>query len=132
MLGIIIVLGVTEPCDCCHSEIIEHRGIFIIKKEDISTYLSKYNPVQLKWDSRVSINNDYQSFNFGETKGLTFERVMIYPTEAMTKWIQNNNSRLEASTRAKFYVGITRAKYSVAIVFDYDEKNIEDCVKYLQ
>src|SRR5690554_77252 len=123
--------NVTEPCDCCHSEITEHIGIFIIKKEDISTYLSKYNPVQLKWDSRVLVNTSYQSFNFGETKGLTFERVMIYPTEAMTRWIKNNNSKLESSTRAKFYVGITRAKYSVAIVYDYDDKNIDDCIKYI-
>ena len=123
-------LKVTQPCDCCHNEIIEHSGIFIIKKEDVTTYLSKYNPIQLKWNSGVSVNKNYQSFNFGETKGLTFDRVMIYPTEAMIKWIQNNNSRLESSTRAKFYVGITRAKYSVAIVFDYDEKNIKDCAKY--
>lgn len=120
---------VTEPCDCCHNEIIEHCGIFIIKKEEISAYLAKYNPVQLRWDSRVSVNKDYQYFNFGETKGLTFERVMIYPTEAMIQWMQNNNAKLESSTRAKFYVGITRAKYSVAIVIDKDEKIIKDCLK---
>lgn len=124
-------LKVTEPCDCCHSKIIEHSGVFIIKKEDITSYLSKYNPIQLKWDSRVPVDNNYQSFNFGETKGLTFERVLIYPTEAMTTWIQNNNSRLESATRAKLYVGITRARYSVAIVFDYNEKKIKDCIKYI-
>ncbi len=120
----------TEPCHCCHNDIVKHKGIFIVRKKDVSTYLSKYNPVQLKWDSRVSVNKDYQSFNFGETKGLTFERVLIYPTEAMKNWIQNNNSKLESSTRAKLYVGITRAIYSVAIVFDYDDKNVKDCVKY--
>lgn len=123
-------LKATEPCDCCHNVIVEHTGIFILKKEDVSTYLLKYNPIQLKWDDRVSINKDYQSFNFGETKGLTFDRVVIYPTEAMIKWMQNNNSKLESSTRAKFYVGITRAKYSVAIVFNYDDKIIKDCIKY--
>lgn len=122
--------NVTEPCDCCHNETVDHRGVFAIKKDDVSAYLSKYNPIQLKWDSRAVVDNGYQSFNFGETKGLTFERVIIYPTEAMIKWIKNNNSRLEPSTRAKFYVALTRAKYSVAIIFDYDDNDLNGCIKY--
>ncbi|MCK0124588.1 UvrD-helicase domain-containing protein [Gelidibacter sp. F2691] len=120
----------TEPCDCCHNEIVDHIGVFIIKKEDVSGYLLKYNPIQLKWDSRVSVNQEYQSFNFGESKGLTYERVLIYPTDAMINWIKDNRSKLEPSTRAKFYVGVTRAKYSVAIVYDYNDNEIKDCVKY--
>lgn len=122
---------ITEPCDCCGNEKIEHAGIFIIKKEDVIKYLAKYNPIQLKWDSRVSANESYSSLNFGESKGRTFDRVAIYPTEAMINWIKSNKSKLEPSTRAKFYVGITRARYSVAIIFDYDQNEIEDCIKYI-
>ena len=58
--------------------------------------------------------------NFGESKGATFDRVLIYPTVDMINWIVNNKSKLTDGARAKFYVGLTRAKYSVAVIFDYD------------
>lgn len=121
---------ITEPCDCCNNGKTEHTGIFIIKKNDVIKYLEKYNPVQLKWDSRVFINDSYSSMNLGESKGRTYERVIIYPTQGMINWIKNNQSNLEPSTRAKFYVGLTRARYSVAIVYDYDNNDVPDCVKY--
>jgi DNA helicase-2/ATP-dependent DNA helicase PcrA len=40
------------------------------------------------------------------------------------EWIKNNSSDLETTSRCKFYVAITRARYSVAIVYDY--KDTED------
>lgn len=64
--------------------------------------------------------------NLGESKGLTFDRVLIYPTAAMVKWVKNNNYPLKNSARAKLYVGLTRAKYSVAIVMDFDRDDIFD------
>ncbi|MDR1945087.1 MAG: hypothetical protein LBQ59_03230 [Candidatus Peribacteria bacterium] len=39
----------------------------------------------------------------------------------MKDWIQDNNKTLPNETKAKFYVAITRAKYSVAIVYDYKD-----------
>ena len=39
----------------------------------------------------------------------------------MKKWIKNPSVTLNESTKAKFYVALTRARYSVAIVADYSD-----------
>lgn len=120
-----------EQCDCCHNIDRNHIGVFLLRKENIEDYLEKYNAVQLKWDSRVVVNENFTAINFGESKGISLDRVVIYPTEKMIDWIKNHKTNLETSTRAKFYVAITRARYSVAIVYDYsDEEKIIDCIKY--
>lgn len=36
----------------------------------------------------------------------------------MKKWLKDNNYILKDITRAKFYVGITRARYSAGIVLN--------------
>ncbi|MBA9083872.1 ATP-dependent exoDNAse (exonuclease V) beta subunit [Fontibacillus solani] len=73
----------------------------------------------------------YKSVNFGESKGITFERVLIYPTQPFTQWIKNNNFELLPTSRSKFYVALTRAQYSVGIVYDYDERtNLEGLQKF--
>ncbi|MNE65435.1 hypothetical protein D3C80_1609140 [compost metagenome] len=62
--------------------------------------------------------------NFGEAKGLSFDRVLIYPTKPFTDWLLDNNFDLPPTSRSKLYVALTRAKYSVGIVNNY-KKNIE-------
>lgn len=52
----------------------------------------------------------------GEVKGLDFPNVIIYPTESMLKWVNNMSIRLADETRAKFYVAVTRAEITMAIV----------------
>lgn len=100
-----------------------HDGIFIVKKKDVNKYLKEYNPVQLRWNSKITVNKDYIFMNMGESKGLTFDRVLIYPTSEMKKWIEDNSYKLKDTSKAKFYVALTRAKYSVGIVFD-DKKEL--------
>ncbi|MGL5376734.1 MAG: UvrD-helicase domain-containing protein [Cetobacterium sp.] len=107
-----------QPCDCCHDRSLNDDGIHFIKKNEIDEYLQKYNPIQIKWDNRVKVNKKYKSINFGNSKGLTYDRVLIYPTLEMKKWIKDNNYTLKDITRAKFYVGITRARHSVGIVLN--------------
>lgn len=119
-----------NPCECCRSEV-EHQGVFFVRKSDIEQYISEFSPIQLKWDIRTEVSPSALKINFGESKGLTYNRVLIYPTKPMVDWIKNNDFALKQESRAKLYVGITRAKYSVAIVFDYDENNDYDpVVKY--
>ncbi|MDR2409366.1 MAG: hypothetical protein LBE13_14800 [Bacteroidales bacterium] len=62
--------------------------------------------------------------NFGESKGLSFDRVLIYPTKPFLDWLKNNSFDLAETSRSKFYAAITRAKYSVGIVVDNKEFNI--------
>ncbi|WP_426484621.1 UvrD-helicase domain-containing protein [Flavobacterium sp. 2] len=99
-----------------------HDGIFFIREKDIDRYLELYNPVQLRDSRRQKVNDNYAVMNFGESKGLSFERVLIYPTKPYVKWLLDNDSELAATSRSKFYVAITRARYSVAIVYSFTSK----------
>jgi DNA helicase II / ATP-dependent DNA helicase PcrA len=109
----------------------EHDGVFLVKKKDVDNYLEKFKPMQLRDDRTVPINENFRVMNFGESKGLTFDRVLIYPTKPFIKWLIDNQSEFAPMSRSKFYVAITRARYSVGIVFDYDDStNIKGIEQY--
>lgn len=110
----------------------EHDGVFLIKEKDVEKYLKKYKPVQLRLNKEVrGIYKNYRVLNFGESKGLSFDRVLIFPTKDMSKWLINNKQNLATKTRSQFYVAITRAKYSVGIIYNYcDDANIDGVTKY--
>ena len=110
----------TLPCSCCRQHATDHEGIFLLKPDDIDAYTKKYDVIQLRWDSRKHVLADVPVMNFGESKGHTFDRVLIYPTDKMIEWITNNAREFSDGARAKFYVALTRAKHSVAIAMDYD------------
>jgi len=111
----------TTSCGCCNIVPNIHEGVFLVKPDHLTDYLKLYNPLQLRWDKRVKTHLGFDSMNFGESKGATLDRVLIYPTGGMDNWIIDNTSKLTDGARAKFYVGLTRARYSVAVVFDYDD-----------
>ena len=104
----------------------EHSGVFLLKQEDSNLYLKQYSPMQLRYSKITKINNKYDVLNFGESKGLTFDRVMIYPTDTIKKWIQGKSESLKDKTQSNFYVAVTRAKHSVAILWDNNEINNYD------
>ena len=56
--------------------------------------------------------------NFGESKGLTFDRVLIFPHKLAQKWLSTGQLDHIASSVEKLYVGVSRARYSVAFVYD--------------
>ncbi|MCM3700324.1 UvrD-helicase domain-containing protein [Paenibacillus macerans] len=119
------------PCRSNQNEVTGHDGIYLVRKQDVDLYLQRYNPVQLRDSIREPVNKKYKTVNFGESKGITFERVLIYPTQPFTQWIKNNNFELLPTSRSKFYVALTRAQYSVGIVYDYDERtNLEGLQKF--
>jgi len=128
-----------NSCSCCHRKDVEHQGVFLIEEKYVEDYIKYFAPVKLRWNAQKKL--DGIVYNFGESKGLTFDRVLIYPTNPIKKWLKNqqfdlqkiqlkndievkeiknfkiiNNTLLEATVRAKLYVAITRAKYSVVFV----------------
>lgn len=118
-------LPTPTPCECrsCREYNVDHEGIYLVKTSDIDTYLQMYKAVQLRWSIDKEVNNHYEVINFGASKGSTFDRVLIYPTDEMIKWLKNNSYPLKNGSRAKLYVGITRARYSVGFVIDYDDSS---------
>ncbi|SHM59279.1 UvrD-helicase domain-containing protein [Chryseobacterium polytrichastri] len=129
------------PCDCaeCRNAANDHSGIFLVRKSQILEYCSKYSPTILRYQLAIE-----PEWNFGNCKGLGFDRVLIYPTEPiiqylkdglLTKMVKNKSSgktkEKNAFDIAKLYVALTRARYSVAIVYDYnDETFIEGITKW--
>lgn len=112
----------TKPCSCtdCRKNI-SHEGVYVISKAYAESYLKTYKPTQLRWSNLTNINSNFPALNFGESKGLTLERVLIYPTKPMIAWIKDQSKDMTDEARAKLYVAITRAKFSAAIIIDdYD------------
>lgn len=107
----------TLPCDCCIEDD-DHLGIYIIPKSKVEGYLEQYSPVQLRLTARTQVNTNYTFMNMGVAKGLTLDRVLLYPTQDMIKWLLNQNHEFADATRAKFYVGLTRPKLSLGILIE--------------
>lgn len=107
-----------SPCSYHDQTSTEHDGVFFINPKNVDAYLLKYNPVQLRDRVTVAVNPNYLAYNFGDSKGLTFNRVLIYPTKPMLNWLLNHQSDLPFTSRCRLYVAITRARHSVGIVFD--------------
>lgn len=113
------------------SKLTGHDGVFLVKPDDVNDYLEKFKPMQLREKRTVRVNDKYPVMNMGESKGLTYDRVLIYPTKTMKNWMTDHTKKLKQKTKSQLYVAITRARYSVGIVFDYNEDIcIEGIEKY--
>lgn len=108
-----------------------HDGVFALSVEHVSEYLSKFNPIQLRDSVKTPVSDDFEVLNFGKSKGLTRDRVVIYPSAPMVDWLKNNDAELTQAARAKLYVALTRARHSVAIVLkESDLKKIDGIEVY--
>ncbi|MGE0108442.1 MAG: UvrD-helicase domain-containing protein [Bdellovibrionales bacterium] len=101
-----------------------HLGVFAVRPADVKEYLLQYKPVILRWDKRAEpeLCQNLTAYNFGEAKGSGFDRVLIIPTGDYRTFLSGNlnvfdGNRTETS-RNKLYVAITRARYSVAFLYD--------------
>lgn len=115
------------PCACveCRRSGTDHEGVFLVKCGDKQNYIKTYSPQVLKFKL-----SEYPEMNYGKSKGLTFNRVLIIPTTDICKWISDRESDdLADATRSKFYIAITRARFSVGIVYDYKKNEAFDDVE---
>jgi DNA helicase-2/ATP-dependent DNA helicase PcrA len=115
-----------RPCSCekCveKHKLFDHPKILFIEDWQIDDFLKEHRVVQLRYNKTTNIRSDFLVYNFGESKGLTFDKVLIYPTDKIKKCIKSGNfvGLKEHHTKAGFYVAITRARYLLAIVCDSD------------
>ncbi|GAB6107997.1 UvrD-helicase domain-containing protein [Fusibacter bizertensis] len=117
-----------KSCSSNQSEETDHDGVFFINEKEVDKYIEKYNPVLLRHNREKQVPEGFKVYNFGESKGLTFERVLIFPTTPQLNWIlgKGNSTELKFEARCKLYVALTRAKFSVAIVHNYSKKTLVD------
>lgn len=106
----------------------DHDGVFLISNKDVPEYTARYRPQVLRLDRRTSCNG-YFSMNFGEVKGMTFDRVLIFPHKKCREWLASGNYEYVSGSAAKMYVGITRARHSVAFVFD-QRSSVAGVIRY--
>lgn len=100
-----------------------HQGVFIVKASDARAYFEFYQPVVLRHSIKSGTEYDdlpLHRMTFGKSKGLGFERTAIIPTKPHLQFLQDDPNAFgigkTEETRNKFYVALTRAKYSVALI----------------
>ena len=119
----------TENPEFDQKEYDKHHGIWIVHTLNVGKYIKTYSPTLLRHSSKTDICgiSSCNVFNFGKSKGLTFNRVLIFPTNPISTWLKNphppsnneNKSKNKSDKSAcSFYVAVTRARYSVAFVCD--------------
>jgi len=94
-----------------------HDGIFAVPKQEAAAYVARYKPQVLRYDRRTNCDG-YDAINFGEAKGLTFDRVLIYPHGPLQKLLKTGSFSHITGSASKVYVGVTRARQSVTFVYD--------------
>lgn len=94
-----------------------HDGVFVLSCALVEKYVERFSPQVLRLDRKTNCN-DYPALNFGDSKGLTFDRVLIFPHKSGQTWLRSGDYKHVAGSVAKLYVGVTRARHSVAFVHD--------------
>lgn len=93
-----------------------HDGIFWINENQIVDYIKSYDPVVLRNSKSTAVPACASKINnFGNSKGLTYDRTLIIPTKPILDWFIGKE--MKPAALAKFYVAVTRARYSVGIVY---------------
>lgn len=95
----------------------DHDGVYLVSTRHVNAYVDKYRPQCLRHSVSSGKQFDLDFSNFKVSKGMTYERVLIIPTSPIAKFIKSGNY-LEPTPASSFYVAVTRAKQSVAIVLD--------------
>jgi hypothetical protein len=91
-----------------------HDGVFFIESHQVAEYLNAHKPTVLRHDKRTH-TMELSALNIGLSKGRTYERVLIFPTNPMKLYLDTKDLS-KAGDLAKLYVAVTRAKFSVAFV----------------
>lgn len=94
-----------------------HDGVFLVGSADIDAYVARYAPQVLRYNMKTPCGLLY-AMNFGEAKGMTFPRVLIFPHGGAKKWLASGTLASVEKSVARMYVAVTRARYSVAFVYD--------------
>jgi DNA helicase-2/ATP-dependent DNA helicase PcrA len=96
----------------------EHDGVFAVRASDVDAYRRRFNPQPLRYNRTYEIWG--KPINFGNSKGMTFERTLIFPHGPLKKYLASADLKDAGKEIPKLYVAITRARQSVAFVVDDD------------
>ncbi|WP_429930418.1 UvrD-helicase domain-containing protein [Agrobacterium vitis] len=106
-----------EKTESRNKDMTGHDGVFAIRSDEVSEYCGEFNPQVL----RLSVKTDcagLPALNFGESKGMTFGRVLIFPHKKALKWLETGNYDHIDGVRPELYVAVSRARHSVTFVYN--------------
>ena len=103
----------------------ENSGVYMINVDYLREYCEYYHPIILRYDkkAKVGFQHSCDVFNYGGSKGATYERVIIIPVSTTLPFIERQEKIVSNQTRAKFYVACTRAKQSVVFAMKNSHEN---------
>ena len=90
-----------------------HDGVFAIESSGIPAYFARFAPQTLRYN-RTYKGIPGTPINFGNAKGMTFDRTLIYPHGPLTKFLKTGNIADAGDEIPTLYVAVTRARQSVA------------------
>ncbi len=94
-----------------------HDGLFLVHPDHIYEYVDTFGPHCLRHSVASGKEYNLRFTNFKISKGTEHERILIVPTAGIRQFLQHNKG-LDAIPAACFYVAVTRAAQSVAIITD--------------
>ena len=102
-----------------NKNVTDHDGVFVVPTSRVQEYFNCFHPQVLRY-SRATDNVLGTPINFGEAKGMEFERVLIYPHKMLEKFLATGIIKDAGADIGKIYVAITRARQSTAFVVPDD------------
>jgi DNA helicase II / ATP-dependent DNA helicase PcrA len=100
-----------------------HDGIFVVAPAHVAAYIDAYSPVCLRGSISTATPDGISATNFGISKGLTFDHVLIFPSGPVKAFLAKGTT-MAPKTACGLYVGVTRAIHSVAFVMDNPDKSM--------
>lgn len=94
-----------------------HDGVFLVAEDMVQEYVRRFSPQVLRHNKGAK-SYGYEAMNFGIAKGLQFERVLIVPTKPIKEYLETGELHHVEKSRDKLHVAVTRAKHSVAFVYN--------------
>ena len=101
-----------------------NEGTHTLLSHQVLDYLDQHpEAIELRWDKTTPVADPTRALNFVASKGLTLPRTIIYVPKSVQTFLLNSawvtgGEPLSDLTASKFYVAITRAEYSLALVVD--------------
>ncbi len=114
-----------KPYTLLERQDIEHSGVYLIDIRNLERYCAVYEPVILRFrrDVDVPFPHACKIYNYGGSKGATYERIVIIPVGTVLPFLTKQTHISANQTRSKFYVACTRAKHSVIFAIDNPVEN---------
>jgi DNA helicase-2/ATP-dependent DNA helicase PcrA len=103
-----------------------HDGVFLVAESNVEGYIQRFGPQVLRHQRRGNAPSyEREGMNFGVAKGLECDRVLIVPTGPIERLLKTGDPGC-LKAKDKLHVAITRARHSVAFVYDGDSEVVSN------